>query len=59
MRKYFIMELVASMIFCAVYSSFQTIVKAAELNVNLIENGNFDTDLKGWEILQLMVVRVK
>ncbi|MFT8349286.1 glycoside hydrolase family 9 protein [Clostridium saccharoperbutylacetonicum] len=29
-------------------NNFQTIAKAAEVNVNLIKNGNFDKNLDGW-----------
>jgi len=47
-----IVALMASAVLCVgmltCNSSFQTTAKAAELNVNLIENGNFDTDLSGW-----------
>lgn len=48
MKKHFVMVLITSMLFCAGYGIFQRTVNAAELNVNLIENGNFDTDLSGW-----------
>lgn len=29
-------------------NSFETIANAAQVNVNLIQNGNFDSNLKGW-----------
>jgi len=29
-------------------SNFQTIANAAQINVNLVQNGNFDTSLDGW-----------
>lgn len=29
-------------------SSFQTVAKASQINVNLIKNGTFDNNLKGW-----------
>ena len=47
-----IVALMASAVLClgmlTCNSNFQIRVNAAELNVNLIENGNFDTDLAGW-----------
>ena len=48
MKKHLIMTLIVSMIFSGGYSGFQTTAKASELNVNLIENSSFDTDLEGW-----------
>lgn len=48
MRKYLIMALITCMLFTGGYSGFQTTAKASELNVNLIENSSFDTDLEGW-----------
>lgn len=47
-----IVALMASAVICigmlTCNGIFQTTVQAAELNVNLIKNGNFDTDLAGW-----------
>lgn len=47
-----IVSLIAGVVLCVGIfsgnSQFQTIVKAAQLNVNLIQNGNFDENLKGW-----------
>ena len=48
MRKHLIMALIASMVFAGSGSAFYTTAKASELNVNLIENSSFDTDLEGW-----------
>lgn len=47
-----IVALIASAVLCVgmltCNGRFQKTVQAAELNINLIENGNFDKDLAGW-----------
>ncbi|WP_459477504.1 glycoside hydrolase family 9 protein [Clostridium saccharoperbutylacetonicum] len=52
MKSKKIIALMSAVVICAgmitSYSGFQTKAEASELNVNLITNGNFDTDLAGW-----------